>query len=401
MRNRTHALDGKPARPLAGWSADPMGDLRTRTHALSLSVKIEDIRRRMTARAMRGVFRAGGASGARLPRNGIHRVLVCRSVHTLGDTLTLTPLLMELADLYPGAEVDVVCGCPVADALFGLFPNVRDILRMPRHAAGHLLATARTWHAMRRKQYDLVIDPDPQSQSGRLLALSAHATFSLGYVGPKKSGTLTHGVALPAGLRHKAMLPVYLLRTAIGQDPAARAYPQPRLPLTDAEQECGRRILARLVSTDREPGASGPHVGIFANATRNKLLPGVWWRAFVTTLQADLPGCQIVEILPAFGKSMLGDRFPCFYSSDVRKLASLVANLDAYISADCGVMHLAWAAGTPTIGFFSVTDPDEWGPYGARNRAIVISGHEPEWAAELALEVVDRTARPARPSRPM
>jgi ADP-heptose:LPS heptosyltransferase len=64
-------------------------------------------------------------------------------------------------------------------------------------------------------------------------------------------------------------------------------------------------------------------------------------------------------------------------------------------------MHLAWAAGTPTIGFFSVTDPDEWGPYGDRNRAIVVSGRQPEWAAELALEVVDRTARPARPSRPM
>ena len=401
MHNRAEAPDGNPAKPLAGWFTDPLGGLRNLSRAPNLSAKIEDVRRRVTARAMRAVFRGGGANGARLPRSGIHRVLVCRSVHTLGDTLTLTPLLTELADLYPGAEVDVICGCPVADALFRPFPNVRDILRMPRHAAGHPLATARTWHAMRRKRYDLVIDPDPQSQSGRLLALSAHATYSLGYVGPKKSGTLTHGVALPAGLRHKAMLPVYLLRSAIGQDPAARGYPQPRLLLTDAEQECGRRILARLVLTDQKSGASGPHVGIFANATRNKLLPGAWWRAFVTTLQADLPGCQIVEILPAFGKSMLGDRFPCFYSSDVRKLAALIANLDTYISADCGVMHLAWAAGIPTIGFFSVTDPDEWGPYGDHNRAIMVAGREPEWAAELVLEVVGRATRAACIAPPM
>ena len=117
----------------------------TASHALSFSTGIEDLRRRVTARMMRGVFRAGGAGGATLPRTGIHRILICRSVHTLGDSLTLTPLLTELANLYPGAEVDIVCGCPVADALFEAFPNVRNIRRVPRHVASHLLATARTW----------------------------------------------------------------------------------------------------------------------------------------------------------------------------------------------------------------------------------------------------------------
>lgn len=360
----------------------------TASHALSFSTGIEDLRRRVTARMMRGVFRAGGAGGATLPRTGIHRILICRSVHTLGDSLTLTPLLTELANLYPGAEVDIVCGCPVADALFEAFPNVRNIRRVPRHVASHLLATARTWRAMRRTHYDLVIDPDPQSQSGRLLALSARATYSLGYVGPKKSGTLTHGVAIPPHLRHKAMTPVYLLRSATGQDPAARDYPQPSLMLADAERECGRRILARLARTDPQSGDGGPRIGIFANATRDKLLASEWWRAFVEAFQADLPGSRIVEILPAFGKSMLDDRFPCFYSSDIRKLAGLIANLDAYVSADCGVMHLAWATGTPTVGLFSVTDPAEWGPFGADNRAIVVSERSPEQVAALARETL-------------
>jgi hypothetical protein len=137
-------------------------------HVLVFSAEIEAFRRRVTARMMRGVFRADSVSGARLPHAGIHRILICRSVHTLGDSLTLTPLLTELADVYPGAEVDIVCGCPVADALFEAFPDVRAVHRMPQHIPGHLLATARTLHAMRRKHYDLAVDPDPQSQSGRL-----------------------------------------------------------------------------------------------------------------------------------------------------------------------------------------------------------------------------------------
>lgn len=354
-------------------------------YALNFSTRIEDVRRRATARMMRGVFREGGVTGARLPRTGIHRILICRSVHTLGDSLTLTPLLAELADIYPGAEVDIVSGCPVADALFETFPNVHAVHRIPRHIAAHLLATARTLRAMRRKHYDLVIDPDPQSQSGRLLALAAHATYSLGYVGPKKSGTLTHGVAIPAGLRHKAMTPVYLLRSATGEDPAARPYPQPSLSLSDAERECGRCTLQRL-ATNRASDADGPRIGIFANATRNKRLAQNWWGAFIEAFQSDVPGCRIVEILPAFGKSMLADRFPCYYSSDVRKMAAVIANLDAFVSADCGVMHLAWATGTPTVGLFCATDPAEWGPFGPRMAALRLDDATPGDIAHRAAQ---------------
>jgi ADP-heptose:LPS heptosyltransferase len=358
-------------------------------HELDFSAGIQDFRRRFTARMMRGVFRAGRISGVRLPHTGIHRVLVCRSVHTLGDSLTLTPLLTELADVYPGAEVDIVCGCPVADALFGAFPNVRAVHRMPQHVPGHLLATAHALHAMRRKRYDHVIDTQPQSQSGRQLALSAHASCSLGYVGPKKSGTLTHGVAVPADLRHKAMTPVYLLRCALGEDPAARAYPQPSVALTNAELGYGRRTLDRLAPAEDPSGRPGRRIGVFANATRNKLLPGDWWRSFVDEFRASRPDCRLVEILPAFGKSLLEDRFACFYSSDIRKLAALLANLDGYVSADCGVMHLAWAAGTPTVGLFNVTDPAEWGPFGPGMDALTLGQAT---SAEIARETAERLA---------
>ncbi|MGN6788476.1 MAG: glycosyltransferase family 9 protein [Rhodanobacteraceae bacterium] len=354
-------------------------------YALTLPTDIEAVRRRVTARMMRGVFRAGDAGSAPLPRTGIHRILVCRFVHTLGDSLTLTPLLDELATVYPGAEVDVVSGCPVADALYGAFPNVNTIYRLPRHVAGHVWASARTLREMRRRRYDLVIDPDPQSQSGRLLAMSAHATHSLGYVGPKKSGTLTHGVAVPAGLRHKAMTPVYLLRTALGEQPSARPYPQPDLMLTQAEREAGRQTVQRLFGA--QPGKACPRIAIFANATRDKLLAEDWWQPFIDTLRAHVPGCEILEILPAFGKSMLGDRFPCFYSSDVRKMAAVIANLDAYVSADCGVMHLAWASGTPTVGLFRVTDPEEWGPFGPRMGSLMLDDSP---AADLARRTVER-----------
>jgi ADP-heptose:LPS heptosyltransferase len=54
----------------------------------------------------------------------------------------------------------------------------------------------------------------------------------------------------------------------------------------------------------------------------------------------------------------------------VRRLAAVVANMDGFISADCGVMHLAAATGTPVLGLFAVTDPAAYAPYGGANAAL-------------------------------
>lgn len=57
--------------------------------------QIQARRRRFTQAAMRWVFHRQRPSEAKgkLSRTGIHKILVCRTVHTLGDSLTLTPLL--------------------------------------------------------------------------------------------------------------------------------------------------------------------------------------------------------------------------------------------------------------------------------------------------------------------
>lgn len=296
--------------------------------------------------------------------------------------------------MYPGAGVDILSGCAVAHALYGGFPNVRHVYRLPTHIAGHLLASTRTLRQVRGVRYDLVIDPDPQSHSGRLLALWARSRHSLGFVGPRKSGTLTHGVALPACVRHKAKACVYLLRRAAGEDPDARPYPAPTVYLTKLELALARGRLAKLMASAQ----TGLRIGVFANATGGKRLARGWWHAFIDALRVEAPGCEIVEILPGLGRSLLGECFPCFYSSDVRKLAAMLACLDGFVSADCGVMHLAWAAGAPTVGLFHVTDPREWGPFGQRACALDVREATP---SDVAARVVERLAlaAPAGASR--
>jgi ADP-heptose:LPS heptosyltransferase len=349
---------------------------------------IQEHRRRVVRRIMRLILRpAKNTDDGKLPATGIYRILVCRSVQTLGDSLALTPLLQELSEAYPGAEIDVTSRCPAAQLIYGSLPGISRVLLLPRHVLRNPLAALRVLRSMRRIRYDLVVDADPQSQSGRLLALLSRAERSLGFSGQAKAGTMTFGVEPPRELRHRAMLPVYLLRAARG-DFSPRHFPPLDIRLDAGERENGRAVLSRILAQQGDGRRQKNCIGIFANATGDKLLARAWWERFLKTFEGVLSGYRIIEILPASAHSHLGDRYPGYYSHDARKLAALLSNLALFISADCGVMHLAAASGIPTIGVFTVTDPDEWGPYGSAGHAVLARDRTPEQVAASVLQVM-------------
>ena len=356
---------------------------------MDISSKIEAVRRRTSQRMMRLVFRQPCGLAqiiARLPRADMHRILVCRTVRALGDSLALTPLLEELSVVYPGAEIDIISGCAAAREIYGGLFNVGKIIQLPTHALRYPLRTLGALRQMKRTHYDLVIDPDTRSQSGRLLTLLARRTYSLGFVGPTKSGKVTHGVLVPGEPRHKGELPVFLLRSALGETISKDAYPPLRIALTAFEYTQGRETLASMTAASCGSKVKKGRIGIFANATDAKRLGIDWWTKFLEVFEPGAVDFDLIEILPALGHSLLDSRYAGYFSSNVRKMASVIGNLSLFISADCGVMHLACASGAPTVGLFTVTDASEWGPYGDSNCAI---DHRDLTPAQVAIQVLD------------
>jgi hypothetical protein len=175
--------------------------------------------------------------------------------------------------------------------------------------------------------------------------------------------------------------------------------------LSASERDYGRDVLAALGKGTIARASSRGTIGIFADATGNKRLNGEWWRRFLAVLEPECTEYRLIEILSASGVSLLGDRLPGYFSSDVRRLAAVAANLALFVSADCGVMHLAVAAGAPTVGIFNVTDAAEWGPYAGANTAVDARVLGPEESARRALAVLaaasgaagGETAMPAPP----
>lgn len=305
-----------------------------------------------------------------LPTRGIHRVLICRPNHRLGNAVLISPLLAEVEALYPGAEIDLVSGGEAARMLFTNRFQVRQVFCLPRKIARHVWQTIVLLRQLRRNSYDLAIDACHGSQSGRLLLGVVKARFKLGFPDARANvDSLWHGLSWPDHLAHRG---VFLLRTAYAGR-ADRPYETLNLRLSEGErQQAGKALAAVLGGTQPAPGR--PVVGIFANATGAKRYGETWWKDFVDALLASQPDLLVVDVVAEHGQAQLGGDFPSYYTRDLRRLASMIANMDGFISADCGVMHLAVASGTPTVGLFSVTSSSKYRPYGRSNAAIDTGG---------------------------
>jgi len=319
-------------------------------------------------------------ANAPLANASIFRVLVVRTSHSLGNTLFMTPLLQEIETRWPGAEVDVITRFASAPQVFAGYQSVRSVLVMPKQGLRHPLRWLRAFRQMRRTHYDLVIDTDLRSRTGRLLLRFARARHKLGFSG---RGALTVAVDPAGAPKHAAHFPVYLLRQALGD--TSHNYSLLSLQLTASESAQGHGRVKQVAAGATTPTSRGV-VGVFANATGPKAMSAQWWKQFMRVAEQHLANYTIVEVIPAFGRSMLGDRYPAYYSSDIRALSKFLSGLSMLICLDCGIMHLARASGTPVGAVFTTTDVEIWGPYGPG--ASVAHG-DAEHPGEAALALLD------------
>jgi heptosyltransferase III len=242
----------------------------------------------------------------------------------------------------------------------------------------------RTLLRLRRNRYDLAIDSTRGSRSGRLLLFLSGARYLLGLPSSKRElrdGGPAWQSALAHAPSHFSLDGVYALRCAMGlplpdQD---TIWPPMRVHLRAEEQACGRALLSDLLG--HAPDGDHQVIALFPNATGNKRLCGEWWLAFADALKAAHPRLTFIEMLPAHGQSQLQLRFPAFYSSNVRRMAAVLSQCNGYISADCGVMHLASAAGVPALGLFTRGNLTRYRPRGPHDEALCVTGCAP---AEVA-----------------
>jgi heptosyltransferase III len=340
--------------------------------------RLQSFRRQAVSWLVRRVLPDSGnqvAPGA-LPRQGIQRILVCRPNHRLGNTVMVTPLLAELEARFPGAEVDVLGSGGATRCVFAGFPSIGELFLLDRRALRRPLATLGTLRRLRAKRYDLVIDAASGSSSGKLAAGMVQARYQVRVEGTADA---------PA---HFAARPVHALRVALGEDTGAQ--PPLDLRLGDGERAKGMETLQRILAAGT--ASTAPVLAIFPNATGAKCQDTAWWQRFLGALLARIGERRVVELVAADGISRLDNAYPTYFTSDPRKLAAVIDAAGTYVSADCGVMHLAAATRATTIGLFNRTDPKRYAPYGEGNAGITCEDGCPERTAARVAALLERSA---------
>ncbi len=262
----------------------------------------------------------------------------------IGDAVLSTGLLATLIERYPSARITVACGPLVAD-LFAAAPNVDRVIALrKRKASLHWLGL---WRACVTRPWDLVVD----------LRNSAPPYF----LRVRRREVLRGG--------NSNLHRVERLATVLDLDPP----PAPRLWTTQRHLD-----MARDLVPGRQPVLA---LGPTAN-WRGKQWDGVRFAELALRLTNDvgiLPGVPVVVLGAASEREdaetvlrliPVDRRIDLVGRVDLLTAYAVLRRCGLFIGNDSGLMHIAAAAGTPTLGLFGPSRERHYAPWGDRAAAV-------------------------------
>lgn len=315
-----------------------------------------DLRARLSLWAARR-YGTVHAKPGELPQNP-ERILVCRLNKRLGNVIFLTPLLASLAASFPKAKIDVLLLDPQHANLLRGLPGVDQVWVPPPKSGLYPLRFISLIRSMRQRRYDLAIDPNAMSVSNRIGILLSGAKKRLGFASGDQWLRLDYSAPFPKNIRHQALQALALFKNGL-----IRFTPTLVEQYQIAPSALARRAAERYWRDAFKDGLpSGPVVGFFIQATGAKQLPLDWWRDWLAALQAQPNTPTLVQLLPPGETPALTPELASLRISALDELAATLAHLDAFVAADSGPMHLAAAAGVPTLGLFRATAAESYRP---------------------------------------
>lgn len=311
-------------------------------------------------------------------KSDIKRVLIIRPNHRLGNQLLITPIVQEVADIFPNCKIDLFVKGNLAPIIFKNYENIDQIIRLPKKHFKQLLQYIFGWLKIRMRHYDIVINAAKGSSSGRLSTKFANATYK--FYGDDEDASLLYA----DDYQHIAKCPVCGLRSCLsklGVSGFKKEIPVLDLKLSPSELEEGKKIVQNLAANKE-----AKTICLFTYATGAKCYTETWWSAFHERLKSEYPNFNIIEILPVENVSQIAFKEPSLYSKDIREMAAVMANTDVFIGADSGIMHLASSSKVPVLGLFSVTSVEVYAPYNNNSKGL----HTGELTIDQLIEEVNR-----------
>lgn len=256
----------------------------------------------------------------------------------IGDAVLSTGLLAHLIERYPDAAITVACG-PAAAPLFEGIPQVaRRIPMAKRPWGGHWLGL---WSACITRRWDLVVDLRG-SATAWLLATRRRIVRGGGNGDGHRVTTLARVMSLT--------------------EP-----PSPRLWLTpEHETEAARLVpdggpVLALGPTANWAGKIWPAENFIAIAGRLTAPGSILSNARIAVFGAANERTIAQPVINAIPKNR---RIDLVGETHLLTAAAALGRCALFVGNDSGLMHMAAAMATPTLGLFGPSHDENYGPWG-------------------------------------
>ena len=275
----------------------------------------------------------------------------------IGDAVLSTGLADHLLRVHPEARITVACG-PVAAGVFQRMPRRETTLIVDKRRFD--LHWLDLWRHTAGTAWDLIVD-----LRGSALSFFLRSRRRAVMRGGRRPG---HRLGHIAG--------------ALGLDPA---------PLPVAWTSAADRAAAAILLP---AGETWIGLGPTANWA-GKVWPAERFIQLFGSLSGHLPGARAVvfagpgeaeRTMAAPVLAGLPGAVDLVGRLTLPEAAACLARCTLFVGNDSGLMHLAAAAGAPTLGLFGPTPASEYAPRGRRAAAVLAAG-EPGRAPMEALPV--------------
>ena len=262
----------------------------------------------------------------------------------IGDAVLSTGVLRWLIERRPGARVTVACG-PVAASLFGAVPGLEELIVLEKRPFS--LHWPGFWVRVVRRYWDVVVD----FRGGVTIWSVA-----------RREGYVDWG-------RRKDLHRVDEMAAVVGASPT----PAPRLwtrPAHDAR-------AAALIPEGRRVLALGP-VANWAAKTWSPLRYAALVRR-LTGAGAALDGAAVAIAAMPYERQLIRPVFDAVPADrlidltdggDLLDVYACFARSTLFVGNDSGLMHMADAAGTPTLALFGPSDDRRFRPRGPKSAVL-------------------------------
>ena len=307
----------------------------------------------------------------------VKKVLIIRPNHRLGNSLLLTPLVKEVMKIFPNCEIHLFLKGNLGNVVFENYKDVTKIIKLPRKPFKNILNYFECWFSILGQNYDVSINANRVSFSGKLAARLSRSKY-------KFYNVLNRELSHFEDYNHNAKNPVYNLRHVIKNksNRLNKDISKLDLKLRGYEIDNGYKLLNSMFRENK------PVISIFTFATGDKCYDEIWWDKLYSKLKEFERDFNILEILPMENVSKINFTAKSYYSRDIREIASVMYNCKVFIGADSGMMHLAHSSNTKTIGLFSITEPEYYGVYGDQNISINTNLHDHDYILNKVREII-------------